>query len=80
MSKNSKLKFLVFDFDKILPPIITVLSRLSCFVFKEGVIIHAMTCNEELMSIEKFTLTVASWVIWARWREIRRFVLEFKAS
>ena len=50
------------------------------FCFKLGVIIHPMTCNEELMSIEEFTLTVASWVIWARWREIRRFVLEFKAS
>ena len=30
--------------------------------------------------IEEFTLIVASWVIGARWREIRRFVLEFKAS
>ena len=27
--------------------------------------------------IEEFTLIVASWVIGARWREIRRFVLEF---
>ena len=29
---------------------------------------------------EEFTLIVASWVIKARWREIQRFVLEFKAS
>ena len=28
---------------------------------------------------EEFTLIVASWIIRARWREIRRFVLEFKA-
>ena len=60
--------------------IITVLSRLSCFVFKSGVIIYVMTCNEELTSIEEFTLIVASWVIRAWWRKIRRFVLEFKAS
>ena len=60
--------------------IITVLSRLSCFVFKSVVIIHVMKCNEKFMSIEEFTLIVASWVIGARWREIRIFVLEFKAS
>ena len=30
--------------------------------------------------IEEFTLMVASWVIKARWREIQRFLLEFKAS
>ena len=30
--------------------------------------------------IEEFTLIVAAWVIRARWREIRRFVSEFKAS
>ena len=30
--------------------------------------------------IDGFTLLVASWVIRARWREIQRFVLEFKAS
>ena len=30
--------------------------------------------------IEEFTLIVASWVIRARWREIQRFVLKFKAS
>ena len=60
--------------------IITVLSRLSCFVFKSGVIIYVMTCNEELTSIEEFTLIVALRVIKGRWREIRRFVLEFKAS
>ena len=29
---------------------------------------------------EEFTLIIASWVRRARWREIRRFVLEFKAS
>ena len=29
--------------------------------------------------IEEFTLVVASWVIRARWQEIRRFILEFKA-
>ena len=33
-----------------------------------------------LVFIEEFTLIVASWVIRARWREMRRFVLEFKAS
>ena len=60
--------------------IITVLSRLSCFVFKSGVIIYVMTCNDEMTSIEEFKLIVASWVIRTRWREIRRFVLEFKAS
>ena len=32
------------------------------------------------VNIEKFTLIVASWVIRTRWQEIRRFVLEFKAS
>ena len=31
-------------------------------------------------SIEEFMLVVASWVIRARWQEIGRFVLEFKAS
>ena len=36
--------------------------------------------KEQLGQIEKFTLIVASWVIRARRREIRRFVLEFKAS
>ena len=44
--------------------------------------------HEEILSayfpvvllIEEFTLTVASWVIRERWREIRRSVLEFKAS
>ena len=30
--------------------------------------------------IEEFTLTVALWVIRARWQEIQRFVLEFKAT
>ena len=30
--------------------------------------------------IEEFTLIVASWVIRARWLEIQRFVLEFKAK
>ena len=30
--------------------------------------------------IEEFTLIVTSWVIGSRWREIRRFLLEFKAS
>ena len=30
--------------------------------------------------IDGFTLVVASWVIRARWWEIQRFVLEFKAS
>ena len=30
--------------------------------------------------MEEFTLIVASWVIRAIWREIQRFVLEFKAS
>ena len=30
--------------------------------------------------IEEFTLIVASWKIRTRWREIRRFVSEFKAS
>ena len=30
--------------------------------------------------VNSFTLIVASWVIRARWREIRRFALEFKAS
>lgn len=30
--------------------------------------------------IEEFTLIVAPWVIGARWPEIRRFALEFKAS
>ena len=29
--------------------------------------------------IEEFTFIVASWVIGARWWEIRKFVLEFKA-
>ena len=29
---------------------------------------------------EEFMLIAASWVIRARWREIQRFVLEFKAS
>ena len=33
-----------------------------------------------LLLVEEFTLTVASWVIRERWREIRRFALEFKAS
>ena len=32
------------------------------------------------VNIEEFMLIVASWVIRARWQEIRRFVLEFKAS
>ena len=32
------------------------------------------------IAIEESTLIVASWVIRARWPEIRRFVLEFKAS
>ena len=31
-------------------------------------------------TIEEFTLIVASWVIRAKWREIRRFLFEFKAS
>ena len=30
--------------------------------------------------IEEFTLIFASWVIRVRWREIPRFVLEFKVS
>jgi len=35
---------------------------------------------KKTIQIEEFSLIVASWVIRARWREIQRFVLEFKAS
>ena len=31
-------------------------------------------------TLEEFILTVASWVILVRWRDIERFLLEFKAS
>ena len=34
----------------------------------------------QVVKIEEFTFIVASWVIRAKWREIRRLVLEFKAS
>ena len=35
--------------------------------------------NKNFGGVEEFTLVVASWVIRTRWREIRRFVLEFIA-
>ena len=55
-----------------------------------GLVINAVpfTVNPELVrwstsisswSIEKFALIVLPWVIRAKWREIRRFVLGFKA-
>ena len=31
-------------------------------------------------TLEEFILTVASWVIMARWRDIERFLKEFKAT
>ena len=38
------------------------------------------TDKAQSVAIEEFTLIVASWVIRAGWREIRRFLSEFKAS
>jgi len=32
-----------------------------------------------IIDIDRFTLLVATWVIRARWREIQRFVWDFKA-
>ena len=45
--------------------------NISCCCLSSGVSYNT--------TIEEFTLIVASWVIGARWREIRRFVLDFKA-
>jgi len=43
-------------------------------------IISQAELTQDKFIIVEFTLTVASWVIRARGREIRRFVIEFKAS
>ena len=41
-------------------------------------------CRAELLSgwetIDEFTLLIASWVIRATWREIQRFVWQFKVK
>jgi len=33
-----------------------------------------------MIDIDRFTVLVATWVVRARWREIQRFVWDFKAN
>ena len=53
------------------PRVVRFQNTISCCCVSSGVSYNT--------PIEESTLKVASWVIRARWREIRRFVLEFKA-